>query len=95
MLLRERKVDELIFRSISNDETTYKDEFEREFVLSIVKHFFNEYDWNNFDGFCVDSDSYNKYYRNLFLEFYPLLEKHHIQKLLKENRNESIWIFRK
>ncbi|MCT7541619.1 MULTISPECIES: hypothetical protein [Arcobacteraceae] len=90
MLLREIKVDELIFKSISNDETTYKDEFEREFVLSIVKHFFNEYDWNNFDGFYVDTNTYNKYYRDLFLEYYPFLEKYHIQKLLRENRNESI-----
>ena len=89
MLIRYgRKLNDLVLQSISNDENTYVDESEKEFVLSLVKHFFDEYNWNNFGEFNLDRDTYNKYYRDIFLKFNPSIEKDYIQILLKDSENE-------
>jgi hypothetical protein len=83
----EKDLYELVSESVKKDQDTFASDIERDFFLSMLKHFFTIHDFNNFNNREIDSETYNEFYRETIASHYWDIDMESLEEVVNNQEN--------
>ena len=79
----------MVYPSVKKDEVTFSCEFEKDFFLCMLKHFFTIHDFNNFYHWDIDSETYNEFYREIVKLHIWDMDMESLEEIVKDIENNK------